>query len=277
MTIDASVLSLFPASTDTTGTLLGIIYGGTAASSGGDPLPALQDAETNETKDVAAVAAQPDVARDIAAFRAAVASAKTPADLLNNPQALTVLLTANGLGDQTDYTALAQKALLSNVNDPNSLANTLSNTAWKTTAQTYDFANKGLTVIQNPATLDAIANGYAQVQWETSLDQTTPGLSAALDFRSRAGTITSVDQILGDPTFRTVVTTALGIPEQIAFQPLEAQEKAISSQLDVSKFKDPTFVENFTKQYLVANAQATASSGSTGDTSLAGSVLSLYA
>jgi hypothetical protein len=275
MAIDASVLSLFPTSSDTTSSLLGIIYGGsTAGSSGGDPIAAFETAETNQTQDVAAVAAEPQVARDIAAFRAAVASAKTPADLLNNPQALTVLLTANGLGSQTDYTALAQKALLSNTKDSSSLANTLSDTRWQTVAKTYDFANSGLSIIQKPATLDAIASGYAQVQWEDSLDQTTPGLSSALDFHSRASTIKSVDQILGDSTFRTVVTTALGIPEQIAFQPLEAQEKAISSQIDVTKFSDPTFVDNLTKQYLIANAQNNSSSSSSG--SSAGSLLSLF-
>ncbi len=275
MAIDASVLSLFPTSSDTTSSLLGIIYGGsTAGSSGGDPIAAFETAETNQTQDVAAVAAEPQVARDIAAFRAAVASAKTPADLLNNPQALTVLLTANGLGSQTDYTALAQKALLSNTKDSSSLANTLSDTRWQTVAKTYDFANSGLSIIQKPATLDAIASGYAQVQWEDSLDQTTPGLSSALDFYSRASTIKSVDQILGDSTFRTVVTTALGIPEQIAFQPLEAQEKAISSQIDVTKFSDPTFVDNLTKQYLIANAQNNSSSSSSG--SSAGSLLSLF-
>ena len=44
---------------------------------------------------------------------------------------------------------------------------------------------------------------------------------------------------------RTVVTTALGIPLQIAFQPLEAQERAITSQLDISQLQDPKFVETF--------------------------------
>ena len=65
--------------------------------------------------------------------------------------------------------------------------------------------------------------------------------------------ITSVDQILGNPTMRTVVTTALGIPEQIAFQPLEAQEKAISSQLNITQFQDPKFVESFVQHYLITN------------------------
>jgi hypothetical protein len=77
-------------------------------------------------------------------------------------------------------------------------------------------------------------------------------LSNALTFRSEASTITSVDQILGDPVMRDVVTTALGLPLQIAFQPLEAQEKAVSSRLDITQFKDPKFVESFVQRYLLA-------------------------
>ena len=92
----------------------------------------------------------------------------------------------------------------------------------------------------------------------------TPGLSNALAFKAQASTITSVDQILGNPTMRTVVTTALGIPEQIAFQDLTAQENAISSRIDLTKFKDPKFVETFVQQYLIANA-GSASAASTPD------------
>ena len=150
-----------------------------------------------------------------------------------------VLLTANGLADQVPYTALAQKTLQSNVNDPKSLANKLTDTRWKPVVQTYDFANKGLSVIQDPKVISTIANAYAEVTWRKSLDATTPGLSNALTFRKQASTISSVDQILGDPVMRKVVTTALGIPLQIAFQPLEAQEKAISTRLDITQVQGP--------------------------------------
>ena len=51
--------------------------------------------------------------RDVTAFRNAVANAKDAASLLSNPAVLKVLLTANGLGDQAQYPALAKKALLS--------------------------------------------------------------------------------------------------------------------------------------------------------------------
>ena len=256
--------------------LLSTIYGsssGTSSSVSTDPLGDLTRAETNSTKDIAQTAAEPQVAKDIATFRSAVASAKTPAQLLQNPTVLKVLLTANGLGDQTSYTALAQKALLSDTTDTSSLADQLPNTAWKATAATFDFANSGLSIIQNTSVLDTVANGYAEVLWRQSLDTNTPGLSNALTFRSEASTITSVDQVLADSTLRSVVLTALGIPAQIAYQDIGAEEQAISSRLDITQFKDPKFVEQFAQRYLIQNNLA--SSDGT-DTSSGNSILSSY-
>jgi hypothetical protein len=261
-------------SSSTTGSILGVVYGtGTSATNslGQNPVTALNNAEKDETQEVKATAEEPSVARDIAAFTQAVQTATSPQQLLDNPTVLKVLLTANGLGDQVSYTALAQKALLSNSNDSNSLANTLSDTEWKSTAETYDFANKGLSIIQNPQVISTIANAYAEVKWRQSLDATTPGLSNALTFRSEASSVTTVDQILGDPILRSVVTTTLGIPEQIAYQPLEAQEKAITNRLDISKLQDPQFVESFAQKYLITMAGSSSSSSTTspGLTSLA--------
>jgi Protein of unknown function (DUF1217) len=227
------------------------------------PIAALQSAQTGETKQVAVVAAGLEVKRDLAAFTKAVATAKTPADLLANPAALKVLLTANGLGSQAPNTALATKALLSNTAKSGSLASQLPDARWLSIAKTYDFANKGLTLLNDPKALAAVTNGYSEVLWRTNLNQKTPGLSNALDFLARAKTITSVDQVLGDPTFRDVVTTALAVPKQIAFQELGAQETAISHRIDVKKFQDPKFVSQFVQRYLIAAQQAAISAGGT--------------
>ena len=261
---------LFGSTSSSSGnSLLDAIYGiGTSATGGGiDPLQALTTAETNQTKDVTATAQEPQVQRTIAAFQAAVSGATSVATLLQNPAVMTVLLTANGLADQIPYTALAQKTLLSNPSDPNALVNQLTDTRWAPVVKLYNFATQGLSVLQNPAVQSTLANGYAEAIWRQSLDAVTPGLSNALTFRGEASTITSVDQILGDPIMRTVVTTALNIPEQIAFQDLTAQEQSISSRVDIAKFKDPNFVDTFTQQYLIAAqaAAATAPSGASLD------------
>jgi hypothetical protein len=246
--------------------LLATLYGHagkTAKASGQNPVTALATAERTEAQSIKMTAAEPAVKRAVDAFTAGVSSAKTVQELLANPAVMQVLLTANGLADQVPYTALVQKTLASDVNDAKSLANTLTDTRWKPTVQTYDFANKGLAVIQDPKVIATIANAYAEVTWRKSLDATTPGLSNALTFRSEAASISSVDQILGDPVMRKVVTATLGIPLEIAFQPLEAQEKAISSQLDITKFKDPKFVESFVQRYLIAASTSPVAPGTT--------------
>ncbi len=252
-----------------------LFTGSSAPAAGGDPLAALRLAQKNETRDVAREAKTPEVARDIAAFQKGVTGAKTIGEALRNPDVLKVLLTANGLGDQVNYPALAQKALLSDPGDPASLANKLASTApgWLATAKAYDFAKNGLAALQDNSVQSSLTQAYAEIQWQQSLDKTTPGLSNALQFLRQAGSITSVDQILGDKVNRAVVLTALGIPQQVAFQPLATQEKAVSSRLDIGKLQNPKFVTGLTDQYLLAmrqqSAGSTAAPGSNGLMTLA--------
>jgi hypothetical protein len=260
--------------------MLNAIYGiGTSSAGSTNPVLALQSAEKNQTQDVASTAAQPAVQVAMKAFTQAVSSATSVDQLLSNPAFMNVFLTANNMSDQVGFTALAKQALTSNLSDPNSLANQLTDTRWKTVAQTYNLSSPGaLASLQTPAAIASIANAYATATWEASEDTVTPGLSNALAFKAQASTITTVDGVLGNPTVRNVVTTALGIPEQIAFQDIGAQENAISSQLDVTQFQNPAFVETFAQRYLIANAAAVAataaatassSSSSTDITSLA--------
>jgi hypothetical protein len=230
---------------------------------------ALQSAEKNETKDVALTEKEPQVARDISAFKAAVASATSAKSLLNNATVRKVLLTAGGLASQVSYTALVQSTLLSNVSDSSSLANQLSDTSWKTLTTTLDFANSGLTKIQSSSEVNSLVEAYAEQVWRDSLDATTPGLSNALTFRAEASSVTSALQILGDSVMRDVVTTALGIPETICYQTIEAQERAVSTRLDVSKLKDSKFVESLVEKYMVAKATSASTTSTTSLLSLA--------
>jgi len=243
-----------------TGIDLSVLYGGSASGgvAYGNSIFALAQAEKDQPKKIAAEAKKPEIQRDLADFRKAVAKAKDAKSLLANPTVQRVLLTVNGLADQIGATALATKALLSKPSDPKSLANVLPNAAWKAAAATYDFAGKGLAVLRNPKVLDTVASAYAEISWRKSLDVTTPGLSDALTFRAQAGSVTKADDILGNPILRRVVTTTLGIPLEIAYQTLNAQESAINSKLDIKQLKNKNFVETFAKRYLVAASNGAA-------------------
>ena len=81
-------------------------------------------------------------------------------------------------------------------------------------------------------------------------------LADALDFRERAATFKDAIGILGDPVLRRVITTALGIPQEIAFQELPAQEKAITSRLKIERLQERNFVDSLSQRYLLEKQKA---------------------
>jgi hypothetical protein len=61
-----------------------------------------------------------------------------------------------------------------------------------------------------------------------------------------------------------VITTALGIPQQIVNQDSSAQVSAITSRLDFAKLQDPNYVTSLTDQYLLTMQEQNQSSTSSG-------------
>ena len=203
--IDYSLLFGDSSSTSDIATaMLNTLYNGasttnaTTAVSTGNPLTDLKLAQANETVDVAQEAKTPQVERDIAAFQAGVANAKDIQTALQNPNVMKMLLTANNLSSYIQYPALAQKALLSDPSQSDSLVNQLNDTNLLNTAKSFDFANNGLAALQNPQVMSTLTNGYSEVLWRQSLEKATPGLSNALAFLGQASSIKSVDNILGE-------------------------------------------------------------------------------
>ncbi len=262
---------------DASANILSILYSGgsggtpSTAVTTGNPLTDLKLAQANQTKDIAQEALQPQVAQAINAFKTAVGKATSIQQALADPSVQKVLLTANGLPNYIGETSLVQKAFLSNPSDPTSLVNKLGDSTLLSAVQSYDFAKNGLSALQNPSVISTLTNGYAEVQWRLSLDQATPGLANALTFLSQASSIKSANDILTNLANFQVVTTALGIPQQIVNQDLTAQAVAINSHVDIAKFQDPNFVTSLTDTYLLSMQQqkSSSSSDSTSLTSLA--------
>jgi hypothetical protein len=326
---------------------------------------ALKQAEQNEAKQLAQVARQPDVQRDLERYAKVVASARSLEEVLDDPIARKVLMKANGLGDQVDYVGLAKKAMMSDPKDANSLANKLAgvNGAWLTFAKTFDIKANGMDALspkQNgfeakwkievqrgdataeaalqikktasgviTATVDnipvpvlvngqnisltlvwkdanavvhtseltgkldgatlsgtqvtddaatstkwsaklynadaikTVQNNYVAEKRLDMLDQQLPGLGSAVLFKQIASTLTTPIKILGSALGREVVTTALGLPKQIALQSLPTQEKEIAKRLDPSKFTNAVFVDRFVQRYLSVLNGAGSSTGMT--------------
>jgi len=239
------------------------LFGGSSGGSSGDPITALRTAEKRQTQELARVAKKPDVARELAAFKSALSKAGTPQALLKDRRALDVLLNGFGLGSQSGFYALAERALLADPTKPDALVKRLDNSAWRVMAETLQFAKSGLATLQKPEVLKTIEESYVRAAWSNELDERTPGLSDALDFKQRASGITNVYAILGDPITRRVVTGALGLPPQLAIQPVETQARAVLARLDLKSLQNPKKVDQLVQRYLL-NSSSSGQSFSTG-------------
>jgi hypothetical protein len=279
--VDYGLLFSSSSTSQASSNILSILYNPAAQTAGqssfvstGNPLLDLKLAQQDESADVAKEQLQPQVMQAVSAFTTAVNKSTSISQALGNPEVQQVLLTANGLSSYIGQTALVQKVLMSDPNDPKSLVNQLGNAQLLSTVQTYNFAKNGLSELQNPMIQQTLSSGYAQAMWLQSLDQATPGLSNAITFLGQASSIKSSADILDNITNFYVVTTALGIPQSIINQPLAAQQQALNSRLDYSKLQDPNYVSSLTDQYLLT-MQENSTSGTTN--SGTASMLNLFA
>jgi hypothetical protein len=179
--------------------------------------------------------------------------------IFSDPKLLNFILTATGLGDQTQNVGLVKAALLSDPTKKTSVANQLSssNAKFLSADQTLQLYN-GLSNLQDPATIQALITNYQQNTFEQGIAQNDQSVANARYFaRNVAQAVqaqsTSTNQafaILGDSVLRTVVTTALGIPPQLANMPVADQAAAITKRINVSQFTNPNFTAQFVSRYL---------------------------
>jgi Protein of unknown function (DUF1217) len=214
---------------------------------------ALDNAEKNEAKQIEQIGKDPIVKKDLARFAKVVKEAKTIDDVLDDPVARRVFLKANGLGDQVDAIALAKKALASDLGDKDALVYRLAsiNGNWLETAKKYDFKTFGVDLLKLNISIEEVSKNYLGEKRLDMLDEQMPGLGSAILFKKVAAGLDTPIKILGSALGREVITTALGLPKQIAVQSLEAQSKAITQRLDPKKLKKPEFVDQLVQRYLI--------------------------
>ena len=195
----------------------------------------------------------PQIQRKLAAFELAVGKARDLEAALKDPRVLAVLLPAMGLGDQLDFPGLARRVLTADPADTKSLLNQLSDGRWKDAVTALDLKGRGIAALRDPANIARFDKGLRSLQWRQSLDQTNAGISDALYFKQVAANVTTTYGLLGNAVLRRVVTGALGLPQELALQSVEAQSRAIDKRLPIGDLRNPKKVERLIERYL-ANA-----------------------
>jgi hypothetical protein len=259
MTMSLSTIGmLFGTNSGSSGFDYALLSGGTSsnggvAASAGSIKAALVNADKNEAKQIAQVAKDPQVVKDLARYEKVVKSAESMDDVINDPVARRVFMTANGLKEFADFAGMAKKVLSSDPSDGSSPAARLAsiNGTWYDTVQKYPVGLAGIGVLQVSDAIAEVKNNYMAEKRLDLLDAQLPGLGSAVLFKQVASKLEDALDVLGSGLGREVITTAFNIPKQIAVQSFEAQEKAINQRVDFSKLQKASYVDIIAQRYLL--------------------------
>jgi len=208
-----------------------------------------------ENRALERIATEPQQRRAMEQFRRAVERAPDVKTALRDPRVLQVITTALGIPEGANQGGLASRALLSDLRDPRSLANTITDRRWKSAAETLQLATRGIGALRDTGIQASLADGLRRARWNENLENEQAGLGDAVLFRERASAASkNIYAVLGDPIIRRVVTGALGLPRIIAIQSVETQARAVSSRFDIRKLEDPKEVQRLAERYLMSRA-----------------------
>jgi hypothetical protein len=258
--------------------LFGVQASAGATSNAATAIPALKraTAEGAEAKGIAREQKDPVTLTALAQFRVALDKAGSIEAALQDPRILKVIMPALGLPDQVGNPGMVRRALLSDPADTAGLAAQLGST-WRAAAATLGVFETGLDGLRDPAMVQRMSDAFLKYQYRTGLDEQQAGLSDALYFLESARNAEDVFDVLGDPVLRRVVTGALGLPDQIAVQSVEAQGRAVTARLKVDSLQDARTVQKLAERYLITAANNASASAAATDPLAALTALSVRA
>jgi hypothetical protein len=197
----------------------------------------------------AMTAAEPAVKSATAYYEANIGGVALIKDLVGNYRLLSYALDAYGLGDQINNTALITKVLEGGVSNPNSLANTLGDSAWRAFATAFNFAGKGASSISSPSAVETTTNDYVEQQLESDQGAQNVGVQLALYFQRVAPTVTSEYGILADPNLLEVAQTIFGLSPVTSAENLNTQAQTLSQLMPIADLQDPAKLKQLTERF----------------------------
>lgn len=188
--------------------------------------------------------------KDIETFKARAANIDSVDELFKDYRLLKVVLEAYDLDTEIDKVGFIKKVLTGSPADKDALVNRVSDNRYRELALDIGLFN-GVKGLKSTAFANRLESKLAQTRYERNVDDESPGIRAALRFRTLAARIKTPYDILSDPVLREVAFKANGIPQETVRQPVESQARLLASKIKFDKLKDPNYANRLIKQYLV--------------------------
>lgn len=175
------------------------------------------------------------VQKSISDFQSSANEINSLDDFLEDRNALEFVLTAFGLESELNNPGKLKAIINSDPDDVNSYANRLADSRYAELASFLNVKNEGFTKLQTAEAQTEVIDDYLTNAFEVSIGLENPSAREAVFFLRRINEIDSAVEILGDLPLRNIVTTALGLPAQIANQSVLKQQSLIDAELDFDR------------------------------------------
>ncbi len=207
----------------------------------------------------------PDLRRDIEAFRARAGGIETVDELMADRQVLRVVLGAFGLDDDLDRRAFIRKIVEEGSLDPSAFANRIADPAYRELAAELGFGDLGGRLALAEVR-DRLVDRFRLRQFERAVGERDVDLRLALTFRREIARIAGSEtadtsgwlRALGSRPLRRVIEAGFGLPPQFVALDLDAQVAELEGLArrrygaeSPAVFREPANVEDLVRRFLL--------------------------
>ena len=227
----------------------------------------LADSRTETAHVTSFESSDPQTRLNTAYFQKVAANLTTPDKLLGDYRALSVVLNAFGISSDIQSTALLRKLMTQDPTQSTSLANTLGDAKLQRFARAMNGFNPP--PFGNAGDVTATITAAATNSYEHSQDTLSPGLQQALYFNRTVGNVTTVNQLMSDPTLLKVAVVAAGLDvTQFGGLNFAQQQTIVTKTIKLSDFQSPAKVNQMAESFLVRQGQSSSGGTTTADMAL---------
>jgi hypothetical protein len=170
-------------------------------------------------------------------YQANIGNVTSVDQLMSNSRLLKYAITAYGLNPDITSNTTIRAVLTSDLSDPNSLANTLTNSGYKALASAFNFNTDG-SVNGTAQSASNIATTVYQYYNATGTSATPAAAAYKTQYyKATISGVTSVDDLLANNSLIDVAVTAFGLDPNL-------QSKTLLRQILTSDLSDPNSVAN---------------------------------
>ncbi|MCF3640651.1 DUF1217 domain-containing protein [Rhizobium sp. TRM95111] len=178
-------------------------------------------------------------------------------EFLSNERLVNFVLEANRIDPETVTPEFLQEVFASDLDDPESVANTQENRAWRWIVSSFNFDAEGNVADVEDGTIQLRQGVYKTIDYyirqamEETAGEDNAGVRLALYFERKAPTITSAYDILADDALYEVFKVTYGVSDEVGNADVDAQAEMIERYLDLEELQDPEFVSKMIVKFAV--------------------------